>query len=106
MKAETAAVKDLEDENPEVDRSMLPPIYCYGLDFVEGMQDDGTMMEAEPALGTEQENNEEEMEEEEEISEEEDLDFMKESEEDSDEDDDALRTMVRKSILFTLKNLF
>ena len=94
MKAEAAAgVKGLEDDNPEIDRSMLPPIYCYGLDFVECMQD-GTMMETEPALGTEQENNGEEMEEEEEISEEEDLDFMKESEEDSDDEDDALRAMV------------
>jgi len=107
MKAETAAAstKGLEDENPEIDRSMLPPIFNYGLDFVEGMED-GTFMETEAGVGTEQEGgNEDEMEEEEEqISEEEDLDFMKESEEDSDDEEESFRAMSAKEAMKTYKD--
>ena len=91
MKMDTASSKGLDDENPEIDRGMLPPIYNYGLSFVESLQEVNEM-DLEEANGKEQEKNEEE-EDMEEISEEE-LDFAHEPEEDSEDDEDSNRVVV------------
>ena len=91
MKMDTTDSKGLDDENPEIDRSMLPPIYNYGLAYVESLQE-GSIIEEEQTNGMEIEKNEEENEVDE-ISEEEEIDFNNEPEEDS-EDDEETRVAV------------
>ncbi len=83
-KAETVTSKGLDDENPEIDRSMLPPIFLYGLDFVESLQEAPTLLEMEGQNGMEIEGNET-VKEEDENSEEED--FVIEPVQDSEDED-------------------
>ena len=88
---DAASSKGLDDENPEVDKTMLPPIYNYGLNFVESLQE-GNLIDLEAPNGMEIEKNEEENEMEE-ISEEE-IDIINEPEEDSEEEDESNRVVV------------
>lgn len=86
--------KALDDENLQIDRAMLPPIYNYGLDFIESLQEevvdvDGQTMDVE--------GNEEE-EEEDEISEEE-IDFRRHEDAESEDEDHENRILVLNFII-------
>ena len=87
-----------ENENVEIDKAMLPPIYNYGLEFLEYSKETHLVEPGVQMLN--QDGVEEEEEKEEEISSEEEIDFRQESEEAS-EEDDTNRAQVRLFFLYT-----
>ncbi len=88
---------DLEGENPVVDRTMLPPLYNYALDYVEyligGQGLDIEEGEEEEKKDTQEQNQEIEEEEEE-------IELPQNFHQDSDEED--MRNLVRVNLLVVI----
>ena len=81
--------KIIDDENLQIDRSMLPPIYNYGLDFIESLQEEPVVDDTQ---AMDQEGGEEE-EEDDEISEEE-INFRPHEDAESEDEDHESRILV------------
>lgn len=98
LKAENTPIKGFEDlENIIIDKSMLPPIFGYGLNIVEGLHE-VQFEELDGQIQTEKEN---EMEEEKEEMSEEEIDYNDIQLDDSEDENITMnRTIVSLSLNF------